>query len=184
MKNLFKICIGVVVTTCTLSTAGCKSPKVDGSVDDNEITAADIVKAPPAPSFGGKRAMIKATIYRTDGNYDNNVTASYNSATGQFISYPAPTDVNALTSCPLHLVDGWLLDRRGGIGVNTVFLRWTYSEYSKLKQAPSLAELRSAIIEGARVTDVRVLPMSSFDAQRDTAAINRMILSGEIPAAD
>lgn len=135
----------------------------------------EIVKAPDLPSLGGKRAMIKAVIYKTNGDWNNYVTANFDTQTDSFISYPAPTDVNA-DNAPIPLIDGWLLDRRGGTGLNTVFLNWTYSEYHKLSEAPSIEQLRNAIIPNARVTEVITLPMSTFDAQRDPEKVKRYIL--------
>ena len=118
-----------------------------------------------------------AFIYKTNGDWNANVTASYDSTSGQFISFPAPTDVS-VSSEPIKLIDNWLLDIRGGISVeNTVFLRWTYPQYSQLNQTPSIEELRAAILPGAKVTEVRRLNMTVFDAQRDTAAVNRIIIS-------
>jgi hypothetical protein len=47
---------------------------------------------------------------------------------------------------PTPLADGYLLDNRG-VGVNSVFLKLTYEEYSKLAQVPSLAEMQAMILD-------------------------------------
>lgn len=128
----------------------------------------------PARRGGSVRAMPFAYIYKTNGDYNDNVTMRVDRATGQIISYPATTDVGR-GSEPMVLTDGWLLDRRGGVGENTVFLKWTYPEYHALESTPSIDELRAAIIEGAHVTAIERLDMTTFDAQADTAAVNRLI---------
>ncbi len=95
-----------------------------------------------------------ARIYRTNGNYADNVPVNC-AADGSILSYPAPSDLTDAT--PIALEGGWLLDRRG-IGLNSRFTKYTYSEYSRLSAAPSPKELRKAIISGARVTEVVEMP--------------------------
>lgn len=125
----------------------------------------------------GVRAMPFACIYRTNGDYNNHVTVSTDPATGNIVAFPATTDVG-VESAPMILTDGWLLDRRGGIGYGTAFLRWTYAEYRAMPATPSLDEMRDAIIPGARVTAIERLDMTTFAAQTDTAAVNRIIRAG------
>ena len=134
----------------------------------------EVVYAPQSPLSGARRAMPRAVIYRTNGNFNSNVSATYDKSTLSFISFPAPSDVS-LDSEPIELVDGWLLDRRGGISPNTVFLRWTYPEYHALPQTPSIEQLFQAIIPGAEVIQIRILDMTTFAAQADTASVNLLI---------
>lgn len=111
----------------------------------------------------------KATAYRMSGDYADNVPITLG-PDGSIISYPAPTDLTD-RSTPIPLADGWWLDRRG-ITANSVFTRYTYSQYRALAAPPAPDRLRAAIIPGARVTVVQTLPMSLSQALADTAAVN------------
>lgn len=111
----------------------------------------------------------KAVAYRMSGDYADNVPVTL-AADGAIISYPAPGDITD-RSAPLPLADGWWLDRRG-ISANSVFTRYTYSEYRALPAAPTPAELKASVIPGARVTATLQLPMTVAEATADTAAAN------------
>lgn len=64
----------------------------------------------------------------------------------EVVSYPHPSDLRTTSGYPLPtpIGKGYLLDNRG-IGLNTVFLRWSYAEYAALDKAPSLDELLGAV---------------------------------------
>ena len=124
---------------------------------------------PGHPLSGRQAAMPRARVYRMNGNYADNVPVGTD-GNGRIISYPAPSDVSA-ASRPMQLAGGWWLDRRG-VGRHTVFTRFTYEEYAVLPQSPSVAQLREAIIPGARVTAVEELPWTLREAEADTAAVN------------
>ena len=111
----------------------------------------------------------KAVAYRMSGDYADNVPVTL-AADGVIISYPAPGDLTD-RSAPLPLTDGWWLDRRG-ISANSVFTRYTYSEYRALPATPTPAELKASVIPGARVTVTLQLPMTVAEATADTAAAN------------
>ncbi len=111
--------------------------------------------------------MPKAVAYQMSGPYADNVPVQVN-ASGDIVSYPAPTDISD-ASTPIDLGDGWWLDRRG-ISDNSVFTRFTYKEYRAMAQAPSLAELKAAILPDARVTQIFQLPMTTGQAEADLAA--------------
>ena len=49
---------------------------------------------------------------------------------------------------PFPLVDGWWLDRQG-IGKGYQFTRYTFEEYSQLKETPSAETLLESVIPGA-----------------------------------
>lgn len=118
--------------------------------------------------------MPKARAYRMNGDYADNVPVGTDGA-GRIISFPAPTDVSA-ASKPVQLAGGWWLDRRG-VGKHTAFTRFTYEEYAAMQQAPSVAQLKEAVIPGARVTVVAELPWTLQDAVADTAAVNSWLQS-------
>lgn len=179
--SILLIAVLPVVTSCTTG----RTVSFSAAMPTNE-TSAVATRTPhhsiPASGRADMAAMPKAVLYKTNGDWTDHVQATYNAATGRFISYPAPTDILP-DSEPIQLADGWLLDRRGGIGANTVFLQWTLEQYSRMVEAPSLADLRKAIIPDARVTECVRLPMLSVAAQNDTAAVNAMIRAG-LPGAE
>lgn len=116
-------------------------------------------------------AMPKAVIYKTNGDYANYVPITLNPARTAILSYPGPKDVSADLSTPLPLANGWMLDRRGGISANTAFLKYTFAQYSGLKSAPTPEELFDKIIPDARVTEVKVLPMSLSQALKNPQSL-------------
>ncbi len=120
--------------------------------------------------------MPRAVIYKTNVDVTDHVPVVLN-ADGTFLSYPAPSDLNA-GQTPVALADGWFLDRRGAIGRGTVFLKYTYKEYEALQQAPSPEQLRAAIMPGAKVTEAYRLPILASEARNDTAVVNNLIRSG------
>lgn len=113
------------------------------------------VSAPTRPLIGGVTAPTpKAHVYKMSGNYSANVPVNVDAA-GNIVSFPAPTDLKGQE--PVSLGNGYWLDRRG-VGESSVFTRYTYAEYQELKAAPSLSELKAAIIPGTRVTEVIETP--------------------------
>lgn len=163
------------------ASAGCSTPVATGDAGQPRREPVSAVAVSPSVARSGNNlpvsghpsmALPKARIYRMTGPYADNVPITLG-ADGQVISYPAPTDISN-TQRPLPLRDGWWLDRRG-VGEGSVFIRYTYSEYAALREAPSLEELKKAIIPGARVVDVTQLPITLEQALADTAAISRYI---------
>lgn len=118
-------------------------------------------------------ALPRAVIYRTSGDYNDNVPVTLDTSRTAIISYPAPSDITS-ASAPVTLADGWLLDRRG-ISAGSAFTRYTYGEYAALPAVPTRAQLMEAIIPRAIVTEIRRLPLSINEAQADTALCNRLI---------
>lgn len=109
------------------------------------------------------QAIPKAVIYRTNGDYIDNVPVNMNARHTSLVSFPAPTDITS-RSTPVELGDGWLFDRRGGVNANTVFLSYTYSEYAALGSTPSASALLQAIIPGSAVTQCVVTPVTLNEA--------------------
>lgn len=126
------------------------------------------------PQAASTRALPKAVIYKMNGNYAHNVPIVINRSTNKVVSYPAPSDITS-NSTPIALNDGWYLDRRGGIGENTVFLSYTYDEYRNLKQAPSASELIERIIPESKVTQYEALPITLNEAIKNPSLLNQYI---------
>lgn len=117
----------------------------------------------------------KAVIYKTNGDYNDNVPVNLNPQRNSLVSYTDPRDVSAERSTPIKLDEGWLLDRRGGIGTNTAFLNITYTDFHNLEKVPSHTELMNMVIPEARVTEAKRLNMSFMQAQNDINAVNALI---------
>lgn len=111
--------------------------------------------------------VLKASAFKMSGNYAKNVAVTL-APDGSLIYYPAPTDLSA-DSAPVEIGDGWWLNRQG-LGSGSVFTKWTFDEYRALKSAPSPAEIKAAVISGARVTDFRRLPVAASKAASMPAA--------------
>lgn len=162
-----------------LSLMACSSPKTSSEatakpeVSTTKITGPVSVHRPGT----GQTALPRAVIYKTNINVNDHVTITLTPNRNDIVTYPAPSDVGNF-STPIVLKDGWLLDRRGGIGPNTVFLTYTYSEYAALNEAPSRADLMRAIIPEARVIDVYRLDLTLNRALSDTTLVNNIISQG------
>lgn len=127
-------------------------------------------------SSGTNRLLPRAIIYKTNGDFDNFVPVTLSEDKHTIISYPAPSDITP-SQKPIKLTDGYLLDRRG-INTNTAFTRYTYTEYASLKSAPSIDELKAAMMPEAKVTRIVMLPMTLNEAINDTAKCNSLINAG------
>lgn len=123
--------IYMLITVVVLGTiTACKSK-------EKAINAAEV-------SYTGEPAI----IYKTRVNYSRNVPVTMNADKTEIIAYPAPADVyrNGKLAYPTPLADGYLLDNRG-VSPNSVFLKLTYEEYSKLAKIPSLQEMQGMILD-------------------------------------
>lgn len=131
----------VLLAGITISLCSCKSKS------QVQSTAMDIkhFSKPTTPNlYIGPRAV----IYKTTKDYSDFVPVIMNDDRTKIVSYPAPTDVyyKGVLAKPTPLKDGYWLDNRG-ISKNVVFTSYTYEEYSKLKEVPSMKELMSKIID-------------------------------------
>ncbi len=112
----------------------------------NATSAAESI--PATGSINQVTRGAKAIVYKTDKDYSNLVPVTMNSEKTKIVSYPAPTDVfyKGILAKPTPLKNGYLLDNRE-INENTVFLNYTYEEYSRLSEAPSLQEMLLRVVE-------------------------------------
>lgn len=136
----------LIILIAALSVASCGGSKMVSEEDFDVIE----VGSPIDPS--SVNMIPKAKIYRTNLPSDSLVPITV-SPNGQFVtSFPAKSD---LVNPPVHLVDGWLLDRRG-IQPSSVFTRFTYADYETPADPNSLLrELNRSV----RVTEIVELPM-------------------------
>ena len=133
---------------CLLTVSACQSLKTNmkAEIDTSTPLPQELVIQKPAVG-GANIASPLVFIYKTKADYYNNVPVLMNNERTAIVSYPAPIDLTygGKLRLPTHLIDGYLLDNKG-IGPNVAFLSYTYEEYSKMKQAPSMAELMDHII--------------------------------------
>lgn len=127
---------------------GCKvQQKGNNEMGNNAST-----KLAPQPFVA---AQARVVIYKTTKDYSNNVPVTLSNDKTTIVSYPHPTDLvlgeNLALPAPLH--NGYLLDNRG-INKNVAFLKYTYSEYSKMKEVPTLQELQRNIIDKDPLTEL------------------------------
>jgi hypothetical protein len=94
-------------------------------------------------------------IYKTKGDYNQNIPVVLSADKKTIVSYPDPKDVgnNGKLATPTPLTDGYLLDNRG-ITPDVAFLKYTYEEYSQLKSVPSLNDLYAMIIDKDPLTEL------------------------------
>ncbi len=97
----------------------------------------------------------QAVIYKTKADYSNYVAVTLNSEKTAIIAYPAPSDIakQGEGAKPVKLKNDFWLDNRG-IGVNTVFINITLSEFAKLDAAPSLDVMMNAILDKDPFTEI------------------------------
>jgi hypothetical protein len=116
------------------------------------LTACKTKQSPPAQvSYTGEQTI----IYKTKADYSTYVPVTMNAEKTSIVSYPAPTDLyyKSKPAYPTMLTKGYLLDNRG-VSINTVFIKLTYSEYAKLKEAPSIEEMIQLILDKAPFTEM------------------------------
>ena len=153
MKRILPIALAAAVLA-TAAACGSKKTTVEPSSEEASV----VIAVSPRGGTSGQNAYVpKARIYKTNGNYSENVPVTCDPSSGAIVSYPAPGDLTG--QAPVALDGGWLLDRRG-VGPDTRFTTYTYKAYSSLPSAPTADELKKAIIPEARVTEVVEMPFA------------------------
>lgn len=179
-----KTIMTAVISLSCIMACGCASSKKAQEDARPDILKLEKTEIPiQGKQLGGTDAamMPMAIIYRTNGNFNDNVPVTLSSNRKEIVAFPAPSDITT-ESAPVPLVKGYLLDRRG-INDNTAFTQYTYESYSALKEAPSLKVLKESIIGGAEVIEIVRLPMTLSEAVYDTVRCNNIILNG-LPDCD
>ena len=115
-----------------------------------------------------------ATAFKMSGDYEDNVAIGMNN-NGQLTYFPAPSDISD-NSVPIDLGNGWWLNRQG-IGPDAIFTKFTFKEYSDLRQVPTISELKESIIPGARVTRMVQLPYHIGEASSHIEEIKEYLNS-------
>lgn len=168
----------VLMAAASLTSCGSSRPAADSSV----VPSPQVFEKAGFGNYRnnpGPAVLPNARIYRTSIDVDALVPVTVNPSTGQLVSFPAPTDITG-ASMPVVLKDGWLLDRRG-IGPDTRFINYTYSQYHDLTEAPSVERLLESIVPDARVTEIVELP---YKVGAVTPAMADSLITAGLPGCD
>lgn len=106
----------------------------------------------------------RASAFRMSGDYADKVAVTLN-PDGTLAYYPDPKDISEM-SAPVNLGNGWWLNRQG-VADGSVFTNWTFEDYSRLDKVPSREDIINSIIPNARITEIKVLPLSLSEALAD-----------------
>ena len=138
----------ILFSVIILAMFGCKTQQNKGSGDT-------VNRVPAKPALQFVSALPHVVIYKTTKDYTQNVPVTLSEDKSQIISYPHPTDlfIGEKLALPAQLHNGYLLDNRG-IGKNVAFLKFTYAEYSKFREVPTLEELYKNIIDKNPLTEL------------------------------
>lgn len=170
-RSIMRTSLYISVILMSFLLGACSSGK-----SSRQSVESDAVRSvvPAKNSVPNTQALPKAVIYRTNGDYNDNVPVNINRQHTALISYPACSDITS-HSTPVEIGDGWLFDRRGGVGANTVFLTYTYAQYSALKATPSAAQLLDSVIPGSAVTRCILTPVLFSEALSDPDILKQYI---------
>lgn len=141
--------------------ASCSHKSTAGVTADND----DLKPVPMEVNTQNSRPHLmraKATLFKMSGDYADNVAVTIG-PDGNLSYFPAPTDLTD-QSAPEEVGEGWWLNRQG-LGPNSVFTKYTFSEYRALKTVPTPEEIKAAIIPGAHVTEFRQLVLPAEEAR-------------------
>lgn len=100
-------------------------------------------------------ALAPLIIYKTTRDYSNNIPVVLNDTKDKIISYPAISDIylNGEFAKPNNLSNDFMLDNIG-IFPGSVFTSYTFEEYSKLDNIPTLKEFTDRIIDKDPITEM------------------------------
>lgn len=174
MKRIYTY-IAIMMMMASCSHKNTEKVVNDGAGADNNGVVTQATLGGVAIGYrnsGPVNSIPKATAFRMTGDYADNVAITLN-ADGSLRYFPDPRDITD-HSKPLNLGDGWYLNRQG-ISAGSVFTRYTFAEYSKLMNVPSTAELKAAIIPGAKVLEMRELPFSINEAEQHLDSIRSFL---------
>ncbi len=170
---IFRLSI-MILSALALSSCGtAKDSAKNTERPDNRSVSTAPVAPVRATGTNTLAARPRAVLFRTNGDYADNVMIRLD-GNGNLLYYPAVSDISAGSSS-LPVGNGWYLDRQGAALSGTAFLKYTYAEYAALPVTPSPAELKAAIIPGARVTETQVLPVSPAEAEADPGALKKYL---------
>lgn len=169
-----QIPVTIVMLALSICTCSCKTSKqaeeVQGVVEKPGLIDGITETPPPVEDKPVMKAAAHTVIFKADTAYALNVPVSVTSDGSAVIYIPDPS---AAKSAPVRLADGYWL-ATVPVTRQSMFTDYSYSDYAALSSKPSAAEIKKHLIKGERPTSIVKLP----GAITDTAAINKLILSG------
>lgn len=165
--------LATVLLPAALLGASCSGTK--GNQAEQYNRAGVVLGRSSRPLIGtgqSRQAIPAATAMRLKPDLADKVAVTFG-PDGRLSYFPAPSDISA-DSAPLPLGDGWYLNRQG-ISANSVFTRWTFSQYAALPSVPTREEIKEAVIPGSRVTEMTTLPFDINRAAENLPAIKSFL---------
>ena len=136
--------------------SGSRNANVENTTVNTEFEMTSFDKQFSERMTGGDtQATLSTIVYKTTGDFQDYVPVTMNPEKTEILSYPAPSDLfyKGKLAKPTRLNKGYLLDNRG-INENTVFLNYTYEEYSRMQQTPSSEEMKKNIKEKYPILEI------------------------------
>lgn len=155
-----------IVISIFLAFSCCKTKQ--GAVKNNEV--------PESIDYSGQPTI----VYKTKADFYKNVPVTLSEDKSRIVSYAGLTDIyyKGSFSLPTALSKGYLLDNRG-INENSAFLKYSYEEYSQLKEVPSITELFNQIVEKDPFLEIYNLGNRSR-FENEVTEINAIIEKGDL----
>lgn len=147
------------------------------------ITACKTTTPAPEKAAANRPAAVASPtvyVYKMKADYSRLVPVILDPTRSRIVSYPHPNDLKAgdALRLPTALADGYWLDNKG-ITPQVAFLKYTYEEYSRLKQAPSMEELMDNIADKNPLTEIHNCGKRS-DYKNIVEELNRKIERNEL----
>lgn len=160
MKRILKLSLLAGITIVTFISA-CQCPGKTSQSQAQQV---------PGP---------KVVIYQTKADYSQNVPVTLSDDRKTIESYPHPRDlvIDGKFVTPTPLNKDFLLDNRG-INKNVAFLNYTYDEYSKLANPPSVEELMIQILDKKPLKKMYICK-TCIKGQITVEKINSLIDNGD-----
>ncbi len=100
-------------------------------------------------------ALPHVVVYKANTKYRYLVPVQLSPDKKSVVSYPAPGDVKTRSGFlqPVSLHGGYWLDKIG-VNANTAYIKLSYQQYSKLKEAPTAEELFKMIAVKSPMTEL------------------------------
>lgn len=154
----YKIGTLALAMMLSMGIVSCKTGKeqINSNMED-QLLPVQITEAPREALIG--RPSIASSpvvyVYKTKKDYSHQVPVLMDATRVRIVSYPHPGDLyqGGTLSLPTALDQGYWLDNRG-IGPYVAFLTYTYEEYSRLAEAPSMEELLLHILDKEPLTEI------------------------------
>jgi hypothetical protein len=159
-RTVYGMCMAMTLCACHTTN------EAADSVATKENDEAVMLSLPRTGGMSSGKSFVRSPrvfIYKLKdaGLYDH-VPVIMSQERTVITSYPAPTDLSTAAGLrlPTRLEDDYLLDNKG-INQNVAFLDYTYDEYSKLHQAPTMEELMTHIVDKSPLSEWRYCGLRS-----------------------